>query len=347
MAINYSTKIPGVYFDFQKQLEQAIEGSDGAVAIIMANYNVTATEDTVYEFTSIEEAKTVVGVSNIGPIRRIMQGGASKVIIYTQSEADNGLSDYTKAKEALALRFFEALTFDHELAAAGVTDWADWYDSQTTSGRYLPIFYGVSDDSNVATSISRVISGKNEAISTPINAPVFGDVAWTSAEAAQWVAGAYAATPLSESLTYKTVENATDVSVRLSRTQLEEALEAGAIVFEYTGRKVRLVSGITSAGTSLKSLAFKQVFSRDIKFYLEEQYIGKVPNGPNERLSAQGTLRAKYLEYYATRGIIDPNTYGINVLPGEKKNQVYVDIMATVLETMEQIFVRVQEGVEV
>lgn len=352
MAINYNTKIPGVYFDFQKLLEQAVEGSDGAVAIIMANYNQTAKVDEVYEFegtTVIEQAKATLGVSNIEPIRRILKGGASKVIVYTQAAADTGtgLYDYTEAKAALALKFFEALTFDHALTTADVADWTDWYESQLPVGRYLPIFYGVEDDSDFSAGVARVLSGANEGISSPINAPVFGETKWSSLEAAQWVAGAFAATPLSESLTYKTVEEATDVTVRLSPTQMEEALEKGALVFDYNGKKVRLVSGITSAGTSLKSLAFKQAFSRDVKFFLEENYIGKVQNGPNERLSAEGTLKSQYMDYYASRSIIDADTRSLKVLPGEKKNQVYVDAEATVLETMEQVFIRVKEGVEV
>lgn len=77
MALNYNTKIPGVYFDFNLMVEQAIEGSEGAVAIVMSNYNQTATAGELYEFsnTAQEDAKNTIGVSNYDPIRRILKAG--------------------------------------------------------------------------------------------------------------------------------------------------------------------------------------------------------------------------------------------------------------------------------
>ncbi|KIL79592.1 phage tail sheath subtilisin-like domain-containing protein [Bacillus badius] len=336
---------PGVWFNFPKVVEEAIEGSDGAVAIVKKDYNASATPDTAYEFTSLSEAREIIGTSKMDDIRRAFKGGASKVVVYTQKapELPESEYDYTGAQTALSLRFFEAVTFDHPLTADARTSWSGWATSQATEERYLPVFYGVDDDTDTAAGIARAVADKSELVATVINAPVFGDVTWKSWEAANWLAGKFASTPLSQSLTYAEVEGATDVSVRLTNAQIVEALSKGAMVFEYTGRKVRLVRGVTTAATSLKNLAFKQTFTRDIKFYLEEVFIGKVPNGSNQRLSAEGNLKSKFMQPFADREIIDPD-WSLKVLPGPQKQQVIVDVVATDLETMEEFYITVSQG---
>lgn len=349
MALNYNTKIPGVYFDFNLMVEQAIEGSEGAVAIVMSNYNQTATAGELYEFsnTAQEDAKNTIGVSNYDPIRRIFEGGAARVIVYTLPAADDttGEFDYTGAQAALRYQFFEALTFDHELTAAALTDWTDWYNSQTITGRFLPIFYGLTTEETPDEAITRITNNKDEGLITPLNAPRFGDTAWSTLDFSQWLAGVYSANGLGESLTYEEVPEATNVTRHLTNTELESALEAGAIVVEYTGRKVRIVSGLTSAGTTLESLAFKQVFARDVKFFLEENVIGQVPNGTNERLAIAGTLKAEFLDRYAAQGVIDGALpYDIVLEQGQTKKQVIVKAHATRSETMEQIFIHFTEG---
>ncbi|OCA87293.1 hypothetical protein A8F95_08580 [Bacillus wudalianchiensis] len=336
---------PGVWFNFAPVVEQAIEGSDGAVAIVKKDYNTTATADTAYEFTTLTEAKEIIGTSKMDDIRRAFKGGASKVVVYTL-KAPEGLEkeyDYTGAQTALSLRFFEGVTFDHPLTAAAVTSWKDWATTQAKEERYLPVFYGVDDDTDTAAGIARAVADKSELVATAINAPVFGDVTWKSWEAANWIAGKFASTPLSQSLTYAEVEGATDVSVRLTNPQIVEALSKGAMVFEYNGRKVRLVRGVTTAGTSLKNLAFKQAFTRDIKFYLEEVFIGKVPNGPNQRLSAEGSIKSQYMQTYEDREVIDSD-WSLKVLPGPGKRQVVVEVVAVDLETMEEFYITVSQG---
>jgi hypothetical protein len=337
---------PGVWFNWHEVAAEAIEGSDGTVAIVKRDYNATATAGTAYEFNTIDEAKAIIGTTKMDDIRRVFQGGASKVVVYALPAivAPATEYDYTGAQTAFSLRFFEAVTFDHEVSTAGRVEWKDWAVSQATEERYLPVFYGVTDDTNVANGIARGVAGNSELVGTAINGPKFGDDEWSSYEAANWIAGKFASTPLSQSLTYAEVEGATDVTIRLTNAQIVEALSKGAMVFEYTGRKVRLVRGVTSAGTSLKRLAFKQALTRDVKFFLEEKYIGKVPNGPNQRLSAEGELKSKYMQVYADRGIIDPDTWSLRVLPGPGAQQVVVPVNVKILETMEEVYFDINEG---
>ncbi|WP_083386975.1 phage tail sheath subtilisin-like domain-containing protein [Planococcus faecalis] len=180
-------------------------------------------------------------------------------------------------------------------------------------------------------------------MATIINAPVFGDEVLSGSEIAPQIAGAWASTPLSGSITYLEIPGATDVNVRLSNAQVRDALAAGAIAFEYTGRNVRLIRGLTTAATSLKRVAIKHTISRDWKFLIENKYIGKVANGPNQRLSMRADLMdyARLLEY---QGVIEADTWYIKVEQGAGPQQVVVTAFMRDLEAMEEIYITIGLG---
>lgn len=331
---------PGVFVNFVEAAAAAVEGSDGVVAIIKKNYNVTATPGTIYEFSGDGEAKKTIGVTHLSDITRAFQGGASKVIVYTQpAEA----LDYNDAQTNLELQFFEALTFDHALTAAEVVDWKAWLKTQEENDNRHELFYGVADDTDVAAGIARSTTDKSENITNIINAPVFSGEKLTSADIAPFVAGAWASTPLSGSITYLDVPEATDVNVRLSAAQIRDALVAGSIVFEYTGRNVRLVRGVTTAGTSLKRTAIKHTISREWKFLIENKYIGKVSNGPNQRLSMRADL-TDYLRLLESQGVIEADTWNVKVEQGASPQQVVVNAFMRDLEAMEEIYITIGLG---
>ena len=157
------------------------------------------------------------------------------------------------------------------------------------------------------------------------------------------MAGAWASTPISQSITYHQIPNATDVNVRLSQQQIEDALSAGAVVFEYTGRNVRIVRGVHTAGGSLKRVTIKHTVAREWKFLIEEKYIGKVPNGPNQRLSMRADLK-DFLNVWEAQGVIEADTWYVNVSPGNNKRQVVIDAYMVDLETMEEVYITIGLG---
>lgn len=95
---------PGVFVNFVEAAVAAIEGSDGVVVIVKKNYNETATPGTIYEFSGDGEAKKTVGVTHLADITRAFQGGASKVIVFTQPKL---AADYSVAQTQLELQFLK------------------------------------------------------------------------------------------------------------------------------------------------------------------------------------------------------------------------------------------------
>lgn len=331
---------PGVWVNFVEAAKAAVEGSDGVVAIIKNNYGETATPGQIYAFSSMREPTEVLGKTNVADIARTFEGGATKVIVFTQpAEA----VDYSAAQTALELQFFEAVTFDHALEADEVADWKAWLLAREEDDARHELFYGVASDTDVSGGIARSTVNQSEFVTNIINAPKFGDETLASYEIAPFVAGAFASTPLSQSITYRKVANATDVNVRLTNAQVLQAMASGAIVFEYTGRDVRIIRGITTSGTSLKRVAIKHTIAREWKYLIEEKYIGKVPNGPNERLSMRADL-TDYLMLFESQGVIEAGTWYVNVKPGPEKQQVIIEAFMRDLETMEEVYITIGLG---
>lgn len=235
------------------------------------------------------------------------------------------------------------MTFDHALTPAEVADWKVWLKTQEEKDNRHEMFYGVASDTDIAAGIARSTVDKSENITNIINAPLIGGVAMNSVDIAPFVAGAWASTPLSGSITYLDVPEATDVNVRLSATQVRDALVAGAIVFEYTGRNVRLIRGVTTAGTSLKRTAIKHTLAREWKFLIENKYIGKVANGPNQRLSMRADL-TDYLRVLEAQGVIEADTWSVRVEQGPSPQQVVVNGFVRDLEAMEEIYITIGLG---
>lgn len=331
---------PGVWINFVEAASRAIEGSDGVVAMVMRNYNATATPGTLYEFDGLNRARQIIGTSNLKPVERAFAGGASKVLVYTQPE---DAVDYEAAQYELVLQFFEAVTFDHPITTEQVTEWKNWLSDREEEDARHVLFYGVDEDEDVAAGIGRSNIDSSENVANLINAPKFGDETLASYEIAPYVAGLWAKTSLSQSITYHQVPNATDVNVRLTPQQISDAMTAGAIVFEYTGRNVRIVRGVNTAGSSLKRTAIKHTIARDWKFLIEEKYIGKVPNGPNQRLSMRADL-TDYLTTLEAQGVIEANTWFVDVEQGNTKSQVVVDAFMVDLESMEEVYITIGLG---
>lgn len=328
---------PGAFFNFVQVAAEMLEGSEGTVAVIQSKYNATATADTLYTFTSRAEAREIVGVSNLATIESVFKGGASKVLVYTVAKPalESDPLNYTKAQTALDLQFFEGVTFDHPLDAAAITSWKTWAEDKIEQeDKYHAVFFG-SDEDTADGALATSTANKSDVLYNVGNAPA----GMASYQFAPLVAGYAASVPLSQSLTFKTVEDATDVNVRYSTAQKKAALAngVGVIFAEFNGRKVRIVRGVSTNGTSLQTFSLKQALTREWKFMFEEKYAGKVQNGVNERLSAERDFK-NFLQLWADRGLIEEDTWNVRLTAGPAKNQVVLDSYMVNQETMEELY---------
>lgn len=170
-------------------------------------------------------------------------------------------------------------------------------------------------------------------------------------KATVWVAAASANAGVEKSLTYEKYEDSVDVVGRLSHTETEDALLKGQFVF--TARRGRAVveQDINShvSFTIEKNQDFRKNrilrtlddIVNDTRYAFSEYFLGKVSNNEDGRQAFKAN-RIRYFKDLEARGAIeDFKVEDIEVLRGELKESVVVNVKVKPVDSMEKLYMTV------
>lgn len=114
-----------------------------------------------------------------------------------------------------------------------------------------------------------------------------GDTVYTEEQACARVAGIICGTSTRMSCTYAPLPEATDCD-RMTSAELDEAVDAGKLVFFWDGEKVKICRGVTSfvTPTATKGDSFKKIrlvefmdmIKDDIRITAQDRFVGRYPN---------------------------------------------------------------------
>jgi len=167
-----------------------------------------------------------------------------------------------------------------------------------------------------------------------------------------WTCGAEAGCAVNKSLTNTKYDGEKTISVAYTQQQLEDAVDAGKLVFHLVDNEHRILTDINSlvTTTSEKSDDFKlnQVvrvmdqIGNDIAANFNAYYLGKEPNDVQGRTAFWNTLRKYFEELLKLRAIEDFDAVrDIAVSKGDAKTAVVVDTQITVVGCMEKLYMTV------
>jgi hypothetical protein len=174
-----------------------------------------------------------------------------------------------------------------------------------------------------------------------------------STQATAWVAGAVAGAEMGDSLTYQAYDDAVDVDIRYTHTEIESALNGGEFVFvQNRGRAIVELDINTFRDYSpTKGRAFSKNrvirvmdgIANDFKHIFESFYIGKVDNN----IDGHNLLKAEcvsYLDVLQNNGIIQSfnSQTDLKVLPGAETNSVYVELNVQPVDAIEKVYMKVK-----
>lgn len=145
---------------------------------------------------------------------------------------------------------------------------------------------------------------------------------YTAAQYCSRIAGLLAGTPLQQSATYYVLPEVEDVP-RLTKSQLDEKVDAGEFCIFHDGEKVkvaRAVNSLTSIGAtksedykSIKIIDIMDLIYTDIRRTCEDSYIGKFPNNYDNKCNLIVAIQA-YLEALRNDELLDEEiTTGIDL----------------------------------
>lgn len=207
-------------------------------------------------------------------IEKMLLGGSTqpKKAVVAFGGAD--YSEITAALEALADEnaSYIALSSSADTMATKVVT---WIKAQRNAGKNVK---AVLPDT--AADCEGVINYATESVSV-------GDKSYTADEYCARIAGLLAGTPITESATYFVLSEATDCT-RLTKEEMDNAVDAGKLILNYEDGKVRIVRAVNSLVTKsegkgnqykkIKLIDIMDTIRNDIKTTIKDEWIGKKAN---------------------------------------------------------------------
>lgn len=333
-------------------------GSKGTVAVILRD---AASVDPV-ALTQASQIPEDLGAENQAYLRRTFLGYVNppkKVIAYTTGEDDTNLAE--------ALAYMATQDFDYLVGPADCTSEeaaaiATWVDSQraNSGAKYKAVLPNQASDKYPI--INFAASGMTD-----------GTAAYTTAGYCSRIAGLLAGTPMKISATYAPLPELTDVD-RLTKEQLDEAVNAGKLVLRWDGRKVKLDRAVNSFVTTTQGMldSFKKIkivevmdlIRTDITSTAEDDYIGKYANTYDNKLLLVTAIRGYFMgleqddlvqpgytvdidvdaqeQYLAARGVDTSAMTAQEIREADTGSHVFLIIRCKILDAIEDIDIQVE-----
>lgn len=293
--------MPSVTVSFTEAARSFVERSERAVVGLILKGTVPATNPVI--ITRLDEiSSSGLDANGVVQARLAMLGcdgvSPTKVICYVLA---SNATDYTAAFE-----YFDTLKTLNYIAVPSVAAdqkeeaVADWITAQRAEYKVVKAVLP-----NYAGASTGII---NFATTNVTN----GDTTYATAQYCSRIAGLLAACPITEASTYKPFSEL-DGCTKMTRAQLDAAIDAGKLVVFWDGEKVKIARGVNSfvqttatMGEQFKKIHVVDVMDMilaDIKLTAEDHYIGRYTNSYDNKCLLLAAI-GNYLEDLENQGII-------------------------------------------
>jgi hypothetical protein len=302
-------------------------------------------------------AELIHGVSRF--IDAVVTGTANRVVAAVASTplagGDSGATvvagDYTTAQAQVLGEDIDVLVQDDEDDDAIQDSLAAFAeDARLQGSRFITVIGSAAGDT-LNGSITRATSFDNEGIVYVF--PGFTDtegVIYTGQEAAARVAGLIAAAGITKSVTFSPIPDGADVELRLTNSQVSQALGAGILPLVFDGTSVAVEKGINTLSTITedKPLAFtriRTVMTLDaVQDGLEQGLkglIGQVNNDDDGRATVLGAAQAFLDQLISARALKPGGFVELDPEFEQEADNVFLRVAVQPLDSIEKIFVTV------
>lgn len=301
--------LPSINIAFKTKAAEAVNRSrKGVVALIIKDGG----EANALELTSTTQIPTTLGKANQEYIQRAFVGYVNpprKVLVYVLPAAAENL---TEAMEHFATQSFDYLAGPPDIAEADCTAIVSWVKSRRLNDRaickaVLP---------NTAADSEAIVNVTTEGIKV-------GDAVYASGQYCSRAAGLLCGTPMDISSTFAPLPEVSDVA-RLSREEMDAAVDNGEFIFFHDGEKVKVGRGVNSLKTVTadKGAAFKKIkvvetadmIQRDLRITVQDNWIGKRSNSYDNKQLLITAIKG-YMDELERAGILvkGATTVGIDL----------------------------------
>lgn len=334
--------LPGVYINFLSNKPLAITPGNRGIVTMPLELSIGNKGDVYIETVLTSDMKDKgleYTATDYLPIKEALKN-ASKVIVYNLGNTTHNTEDIDTYLEKMLIEEFNTMAYIYDVEGVA-TKIVTWIKSvRETEGKSVQ-------------AVLADTTADHEAIINVGNGVILSDgTELTAAQCCAWVAGATAGAKINQSLTNFKYLDAVDVKPRLTKTQQEEAITAGKLVFKANAAQhvtcLYDINSLTSF-TSEKSKDFRKnrvmrVFdgiNNDITTIIESNYLGKENNNEAGRLIVKATLIDYFNELQRINAIQNFDNKDVTVSPGKESDAIVVDVYIQPVDSVEKMYMTI------
>ncbi|MFU0784497.1 MAG: Phage tail sheath protein [Thermoanaerobacterium thermosaccharolyticum] len=332
--------LPGAYINFLTNTPLSITVGDRGIVVLLQEMSAGKARE-MYEITATDTSKYPEGITDEEKllVNEALKG-AQKVIVYNLG--DNHTSEtIATALETLKTVNFNVLCYPY--------DGEDYGTNKATIQTWIE---SMRDDEGVKIqAVMANYKADSEAIINVTQGVKLSDgTELTPAQTTAWVAGITAGANINQSNTGKTYTGAIDVVPRMTKSEMETAIENGEFIFKVdSAQNVTAVYDINSltSYTADKGKQFRKNrlirtidnVNNDINAIFEATYVGKVDNTADGR----SLLRASLIEYFnelqRLNAIKNFTAEDVTVSAGTDSDAVIIVCYVQPVDSIEKIYI--------
>lgn len=293
--------LPSININFKSTAAAAIARSQkGIVGLILKDANTEA-QNKGYIIRSVSDIPAVLDLGNKAYIERALIGYINPPKSVRVFVLPGDATDLNAGFAYFATVEVDYLCGPHNCTSAEATAIATWIKSRRAE-HYI-----------VKAVLPNTTADNEGIINVAVQGATVDGTVLTTAEMCSRVAGLIAGTPMSISCTYAPLPEVSDIT-RMSRDDMDAAIDAGKFILYHDGEKVKVARGINSLVTTTqdKSAMFKKIkiveaidmIEYDIRRTCEDSYIGKYANSYDNKCVLISAIKG-YFESLETAGLLD------------------------------------------
>lgn len=337
---NQNKILPGAYINFKTNAPLTITPGERGTVVLLQEMSVGNVGD-IYKITALESEYPEGTTKEEKVLVNEALKGAKTVLLYNLgTQAETAVAD---ALTVLRTTDFNVLCYPY--------DGVDYAASKTAIANFVD---RMRDDEGV--KVQAVLANHvadNEAIINVAQGVILLDMATlTAAQVTAWVAGQTAGAYINKSNTGQKYVGAIDVSPRMTKSEMENAIKAGKFIFKVdTAQNVTAVYDINSLTTITpekgQQLTKNRVIrtldgiNNDVAQIFESNYIGKVDNNADGRSLLRSTLVEYFNELQRVNAIQNFTAEDVTVAAGLNSDAVVIDCYIQPVDSIEKMYITV------
>ena len=337
-------KLPGAYINIRTNEPLSIAPGERGTVVILQEMT-KGTDKTIYTITAENQAWPEEATAEDKLLAKEALKNAQTVLVY-KLPTTHDTDDVNEALAVLKTVHFNTLCYPYDGSTPST--------AEANKAAVVTWIKAMRDDEGVkCQAVLANHDADSEAIINVVQGIVLSDgLTLTPAQVTAWAAGITAGASITTSNTGAKYVGAIDVADRMTKSEMEAAVDDGKFIFKVdSAQNVTVVYDINSltAITEEKGKIYKKNrvirtidnIANDISNIFESNYVGKINNTEDGRSLLKGALADYFATLQSMNAIQNFNPDDITISAGNDSDAVVITVAIQIVDSVEKLYITV------